>query len=139
LCEKPARTQSRKPLVAITMTTQQDFNNWLDSILKTEKPDNSIIAYWFGIFESTDGYQTYLTGSKVFDDNDDDWACDVDFAPKNKYFVLGQNDTDWEVILDQVKKFVTDYFQTPVFKNSFLDKSTAIACGFDGGDLYRLK
>lgn len=121
------------------MVTQQDFNQWLDEIVKTEKPDNSIIAYWIGIFESTSGYQLYLTGSKVFHENNDDWACDVDFVPKNKYLVLGQNETDWNIVLEQTKIFLTTYFKTSIFKNSFLDRSTAIACGFDGSDLHRLK
>lgn len=121
------------------MTTQQKFNNWLDNIIATEKPDKDIIAYWFGIFESNDGYQTYLIGSKIFDDDDSDWACSDDFTPKNKYFPLGQSGADWQIILDEVKKYVADYLQTSTFKNSFLDKSTAIACGFDDGDLYRIK
>jgi hypothetical protein len=121
------------------MTTQQKFNDWLDGIVMTEKPDKDIIAYWFGIFESTSGYETYLIGSKIFDDNDPDWACNVDFVPKNKYLTLTQSGTDWQIILDEVKKYVTDYLQTSIFKNSFLDKSIAIACGFDDGDLYRLK
>lgn len=121
------------------MNTQQKFNNWLDSILATEKPDKDIIAYWFGIFESTDGYQIYLIGAKIFDENDDDWACNVDFAPQNKYLIIGQNEVDWQAILEKTKKYLTDYLQLPIVKNSFLDKSTAIACGFDNGDLFRLK
>lgn len=121
------------------MTIQQKINNWLDNIVATEKPDKEIIAYWVGIFKSIDGYKTYLIGSKTYDDNDVDWACNVDFEPKNKYLTLGQSGADWQVVLDEVKKCVMDYLQTQAFKSSFLEKSTAIACGFDDGDLYRLK
>ena len=85
------------------MTSQQKFNNWLNDIIETEKPGNDILAYWFGIYESTGGYEIYLIGSKVFDDNNDDWASNVDFAPQNKYLSLGQNGVSWGVILEEVK------------------------------------
>ena len=65
------------------MTTQEKFNNWLDDIIKNEKPNSDIIAYWVGIFETEEGYETYLIGSREFDSNDDDWACNVDFTPEN--------------------------------------------------------
>lgn len=121
------------------MTTQQEFNVWLDSIVASEKPDKDIIAYWFGIFESTDGYMAYLTGSKVFDDNDPDWACNVDFVPKNRFLKVGQSNAELQTVLEVVKKYLSDYIQTPSYKSSFLEESTAIAYGFDDGDMFRLR
>jgi hypothetical protein len=115
------------------------FNNWLDKILKTEKPSADIVAYYFGILETTKGYETYLIGSKEFDEEDEDWACNTDFEPKNKYLTIGQNEVDWELILADVKKNIENYIQTPNFKNSFLEKAKAIATGFDGGDLFIIK
>src|SRR4051812_30307716 len=106
---------------SIKVTTQQRFNSWLDNILETENPANDIVAYWFGIFETASGYETYLIGSKIFDENDSDWACNADFAPKNKYLLLGENGVEWEIILNKVKQFISDYFQTPTFKKSFLE------------------
>lgn len=118
---------------------ENTFNNWLNQILKTEKPNADIQAYYFGIVETTEGYETYLIGSKEFDEKDDDWACNIDFVPKDKYLTLGQNGVDWELILVDVKKCIENYIQTPNFKNSFLEKAKAIATGFDGGDMYRIK
>lgn len=34
------------------------FNDWLDKVLKTEKPNTDIIAYYFGILETANGYET---------------------------------------------------------------------------------
>lgn len=115
------------------------FNDWLDQILKIENPSAEIQAFYFGIFETEDGYVTYLVGSNEFDEDDEDWACNSDFEPNDKYLILGQNGVDWELILFEVKKYIEDYMQSPNFKNSFLDKSKAIAMGFDSGELLRIK
>ncbi len=118
---------------------QAKFNKWLDHIIQNESPDSNIIAYYFGIFETENGFETYVIGSKEFDENDDDWACNVDFEPINKYLELGQINTDWQQILAQNKEYIKAYMQSENFKGSFLDKSKVIATGFDGGDLFILK
>lgn len=115
---------------------QDKFNIWLDKIVQMEQPDQAIIAYYFGIFQSTDGYQTYLTGSKEFDEEDTDWACNTDFVPNDKYFSLGQPDRNWEEILEQVKALIQNFKQTQSFENGFLAKAKVIATGFDDGDLF---
>ncbi len=121
------------------MTVQQKFNYWLDQIIRSEKPGNEVVAYWFGIFETDQGYETSLTGSKTYDEHDDDWACNIDFAPADKYLLLGQPGREWEDILDDVKGYLIEYFKTETFRNSFLNNSQVIACGFEDGDIYRLK
>jgi hypothetical protein len=118
---------------------QEIFNEWLDDILKSEKPSDDIIAYYFGILESTEGFMTYLIGSAEFTDDDDGWACNDDFTPRNKYLNLGNDPNDWEKVLEEVKSLVLNYIKLPQFKDSFLDKSIAIATGFDDGDLCKLK
>lgn len=119
--------------------TQEKFNDWLNLIIQHERPGEDIIAYYFGIFEGTEGYEVYLVGSKGFDEDDDDWACNNDFEPANKYFSLKQPGADWEQILEDVKKNIETFTRQDSFKNSFLDKAEAIATGFDEGDLYRIK
>ena len=75
------------------------FNDWLDKITRTENPNSDIIAYYFGIMETANGYEIYLVGSKEFDEDDGGWACNTDFMPTDKYLKLGQQETDWEKIL----------------------------------------
>jgi hypothetical protein len=119
--------------------TDKIFNDWLDKIIITEKPSAEIAAYYFGLFETLNGYEIYLVGSNDFDEDDDDWACNTDFEPKDKYLKLGQAGTNWEEILSETKQNIQNYMQKPNYKNSFLDKAKAIATGFDEGDLYRIK
>lgn len=102
--------------------TENIFNDWLDEILKTEKPNADIQAYYFGILETEDGYETYLVGSEEFDEEDEDWACNTDFEPKNKYLTIGQNGVDWELILADVKKNIENYIQSQTLKIAFLKK-----------------
>jgi hypothetical protein len=76
------------------------FQEWLTKLSKTEKPDKSIIAYNFGIFETTEGYTVYLIGSKEFEEDDSDWATNEDFVPQLKYFPLPVelNQLEWNQI-----------------------------------------
>jgi hypothetical protein len=47
------------------MTVKKRFLKWVEKINQTEKIDTSIIAFNFGLFESTKGYTMYLIGSIV--------------------------------------------------------------------------
>lgn len=118
---------------------QEIFNEWLHNITKDEKPGDDILAYYFGILETSSGYATYLVGSKEYNEDDDNWACNTDFEPVDKYLKLGQAETDWKEILEQVKNAIGSYTHTKNFKNSFLGKAKTIATGFDSGDLLLIK
>jgi hypothetical protein len=116
-----------------------NFEEWISQIINTEKPSNKIIGYYFGLFE-TDGkeYMMYLLGSKVFD-VDDDWACNNDFEPKEKYLHLPQyNGFGWEDVLTQTVKILQEFITTDIYKSSFFAKAQGISTGFDGGDLTQL-
>lgn len=120
----------------------QKFHEWLDNLSKTESIDKSIIAFNFGLFESGDGFTMYLNGSKIFDKDDDDWAANMDFEPKQKYFSFGKEflkNKDWEDILKYSENLVETYIASEAFKTSIFAQAKGIAVGFDGGDLTILK
>ncbi|MCJ8314226.1 MAG: hypothetical protein HRU38_18915 [Saccharospirillaceae bacterium] len=48
-----------------------EIEAWLNNI--NERPD--VVAINIGLIESTNGFQAYMIGSKVYDINDDEWAC----------------------------------------------------------------
>jgi len=126
------------PPISNFMTLQE----WLFKLCDTEKPDKSIIAYNFGLFETEDGYTIYLIGSKEYDKDDQDWATNNDFEPSIKYYPLPTNeykDLKWEKVLDKIKSQLKDFTKTDRFKNSFFAKAKAITTGFDDGDLVKVK
>ena len=74
------------------------FSNWLMANNEGTLPDSEIVALNFGIFQTKKSYSIYLIGSKSYDPNDDDWACNEDFVPSMKYFEFEKHETigkDW--------------------------------------------
>lgn len=123
-------------------SVDQRFHEWLDNINKTERIDKSIIAFNFGLFESEEGFTMYLNGSKIFDEDDDDWAANLDFEPKEKYFSFGTEflkDKDWEDILKYSQNLIQTYIASEEFKTSIFAQAKGIAVGFDDGELTIIK
>lgn len=136
--DTPREPPPPSPPISNFMTLQE----WLVRICDTERPDKSIIAYNFGLFETENGYTIYLTGSKEYDKNDSDWAINDDFQPSLPNYPLPSKDyknLKWKQVLDKVKSQLNDFTKTDNFKNSFFAKATAITAGFDDGDLVRIK
>jgi translation elongation factor EF-G len=124
------------------MSTKIDFNNWLNRISKTEAVSDNIIAFNFGLFESENGYTIYLIGSETFDEEDDDWATNVDFEPKEKYFELNASlvkGKDWQKVLEVSEELVKEYLNSESLHNTIFKKAEAITTGFDDGELVRIK
>jgi len=118
-----------------------DFENWIKIIINTEQPSKEIIGYYFGIFDSGEKkYILYLSGSKEFDSEDDDWACNDDYTPKDKYFCLNQyQNFGWEDVLNNVVEILQNFIKSDLYYNSFFAKAKGIATGFDGGDIVLIK
>jgi hypothetical protein len=117
------------------------IENWLTSLLQSEAPDDDIIAYYFGIFETPEGYSIYLTGSAEYDADDDDWATNTDFEPEDNYCTLPEayKEMDWEEVQDKIVTLLKDFTATAAFNHSYLAKARAIAAGFDDGDLVLIR
>lgn len=124
------------------MTIEKSFEAWLDQINKTEKVDSSIIAFNFGLFESNNGYTIYLIGSKEYDEENEDWATNVDFEPKDKYLHLEKvliKTNNWEDVLSLSTKLISNYVSSPKYNVSILKDAQAITTGFDDGNLIKIK
>lgn len=120
--------------------SKTNFQNWLAKIIESENPDESIIAYYFGIFKGEAHYTVYLIGSSSYDPQDSHSASNNDFEPTNKYFDL-PNDFDnlrWNVVLEEVEKYLKDFVASASYVNSFFTKAKVIATGFDDGDLIEI-
>ena len=61
------------------------FFSRITEIITTDNPDKSIIAYNIGLMQTQNGYSSYFMGTKNYDENDSDWACDFgDYTPPKK-------------------------------------------------------
>ena len=125
-----------------TAPKEMTFNNWLTQICKAEKPDKSIIAYNFGLFETSKGYTVYLVGSKIYDTEETDWATEEDFVPALKYYELQPfefKNLQFEAVQNKIKQMIKNFMKTDIYKKSFFTKAIAITIGFDDGDLEKIK
>jgi hypothetical protein len=115
--------------------------DWLRRVSTAEKPPQSVVAYNIGILETEEGYSAYLEGADLYDPDDDDWACDGTFTPKERYVALpiGGAKATWELVLERVAAAVRTYLASTEGRGSFLATATAVTVGFDGGDLRRVK
>ncbi len=116
------------------------FKQWLDELQKTETPVEDLKAFNFGLYESEQGYIVYLIGSKAFDPDDPDWACEpVDFQPKNNTFEIPESDgMDWLDVQTMMTAFVKKALEN-LPDPTFITPKHAVTVGFDDGDLIQVQ
>lgn len=120
------------------MALKHQFIEWMSRIAKSNRPSTDIIAFNFGLFETGNGFTVYLIGSRSFDKEDDDWATEIDFEPKEKYFEIDPNETrglDWNEVREKVKTLLSEFVSSDLFRDSILKQSKHITIGFDDGEL----
>lgn len=121
-----------EPKVSLSDTVSQ----WFSAIEPQETIPSSIKAINIGLFESDGGYCAYISGAEQYDENDDDWACESDFTPDEKYlYFIGEKyeSIEWEEFLN----IISSAIKSLIPKFSFLS-SRIVTIGFDSGELTRL-
>jgi hypothetical protein len=117
-----------------------DFIAWLDRLNRSDPPPDRLAAYNIRLFESQVGYMAYLIGSRVYDLDDEDWACNEDYVPIEKYFRLPKDlaaGKDWRDVQRQVRHLLKRYLESSESKGSFL-ATGVVTVGFDDGNLERV-
>lgn len=117
------------------------INFWITRINDKELIPHAIKAFNFGIIETENDYQMYLVGAHNYDTLNDDWACEEDFIPKEKYLSLGTYSKKWrwEEIQSIVKSGIEQFMETKIFPLTFVHKAEFITTGFDDGELQQVK
>ncbi len=118
------------------------FSDWIVKISNSSQPGNEIKAINFGILQTEESYSIYLIGSVEYDPNDDDWACNEDFIPDEKYFALTKQeiiDKDWTMVQDMIINVIKSFLDSELYNDSILKAVDHITCGFDGGSLEKIK
>lgn len=108
------------------------FIDWIDNQLKGEFPEG-IIAYCFNLYETEDDnvFDVQLIGSREFDRNNDDWACNEAYSSGEDVYSFKAD--DWEVAMDKFGKELKNYLLSE--KCSDVLKQSRVAYGFIDGDL----
>lgn len=112
---------------------------WLSRLDEREVVPEEISALYVGMFETPDGYSLYLTGAVEYDEDDDDWACDQDYEPAEKYLPLPTSEIGemgWEEFRKEAIAAVSEYIHKFPDSKMF---DRIVAAGFDDGDLERIK
>ena len=114
---------------------------WIHRIDSSEGIPKSIKAFNFGLIETTEDFQVYLTGAKSYDSTDDDWACSEDFIPTEKYLSLGElsKNRSWEQIQVIVKDGVESFIKRRISPLTFVHNAEYLTTGFDNGELIRIE
>ncbi|WP_339725629.1 hypothetical protein [Maribacter stanieri] len=114
---------------------------WINRIDDKEVISKSVKAFNFGIIETEDDYQTYLVGTNNYDTENDDWACEEDFTPKEKYLSLGVDSKKWKwkEIQSIVKNGIEEFIETRISPLTFVHKAEYLTTGFDDGELLKIE
>ena len=116
--------------------------DWFDRIGRTSPPPGDIIAFNIGIFETSNGYTIYLAGSREYDPGNDDWACQEDYSPTERYFELSPSyvcGKDWQQLEKDVIALVKGFLGSKPSPETFLANAMVVTAGFDDGELTRIK
>ncbi len=107
---------------------------WIKRI--NERPE--IEAINIGLLQTETGYQAYLIGSCEYDTDDDDWACNENYVPADKYLDLPHcADLTWEALLNSVLQSLSEFMAQNT--DSILHHVPIVTVGFDDGELIRIK
>lgn len=112
------------------------IKEWILRIENDEILPDNIEALNFGLFEP---YGIELIGAKEYDAEDDDWACEEDFIPKERQCdeLNIDNECNWEIVLNEMqmilKELVDELKELPLLNVNH------ITTGFCDGDLIVVK
>ena len=125
-------------LERLKLNKTKDFFEWLDLILKNEL-NSEIKAINFNLYEDTDNkWSVELVGTFSFDKDNDDWACDVDYEPVDKYLNIEGVDVDPDKFLNEVITILLDIISLEKV-SAWLLHTKYITVGFDDGVLEKIR
>ena len=115
---------------------QNKFNIWLDNLLSNKPLPDNVMAINFNVYEMADTFDVQLIASSIYDENDDDWACEEIYSSKEDCFYIPRSKElyDSELALELVEEYIGEYILSGTYKEE-LTKGVAICAGLVDGQL----
>ena len=113
---------------------KNDFSNWMEHQLNENIPDE-IIAFNINIYESP--FNLEILGSNEFDPEDEDWACNENWVPKERMISVSSElyGSSWEVAQENIISMAKQYIESNSRNVNKLKQAQAFAIGFVDGNL----
>ncbi|MEL4273397.1 hypothetical protein [Shewanella xiamenensis] len=114
--------------------SEKDFIDWIDGQLIEDIP-TQIVAFNINIYESP--FSIEIVGSSEFDPEDEDWACNEDWLPKNRLISVSSAlfGNSWEEAQENILAMAKRYLQSQSKNAHKLKSAKAFAVGFVDGNL----
>jgi len=113
---------------------ERDFYEWLDTQLDEEIP-KTVVAFNINLYESP--FNIEIVGSNEFKQNDEDWACNEDWVPKNRSVPVSARifGSSWEEAQSNVLNMAKGFINSTSKNAAKLRVAKAFAVGFVDGNL----
>jgi hypothetical protein len=113
---------------------EKDFFVWLDGQLDGEIP-SQVIAFNINIYESP--FIIEIVGSNEFDPQDEDWACNENWVPKQRKISVSDSlfGASWQNAQVNLITMAKQYLQSDSKNAHKLKSAKAFAIGFINGNL----
>ena len=123
------------------MTLRNLIKEWILRVENQDPPSKEIKAFNFGLLETENGYSSYLIGTKTYSEIDDDWACDEDYTPSERYLNIPKENmpSGWAELQETFAQELIGIINSEELKSSFLSTAEFITTGFDDGELTKVK
>lgn len=111
------------------------IETWLNNVLEQKIP-SKVKAFCFNLYEDeNESWSIELVGTKTFDPDDEDWACDeiTDFWTRYKPFSWKEK-ADWKEVLSEVVSALKQYLKNGLYAD-VLKSRAGVAVGFVDGNL----
>lgn len=148
------RTSEKEPelkkLVLDTMATLDKkrikaiIKQWLVIVEAQDSVPEDIVAINFNVWEAAEEtgascYTLELTGSRLYDPNDDDWACREDFEPRERNCDSLQlcSKLPWEDVLNTLVEIISELKDE--LRDMKIFRVEHITVGFTDGGLVVVK
>lgn len=113
---------------------EKEFIEWLDTQMNETIPAE-IVAFTINIYESP--FNIEIVGSSEFDAEDDDWACNEDWVPKERIVSISPCffGSSWQQTQATIVALAKQYLLSNSKNVLKLKAANAFAVGFVDADL----